>query len=248
MIDIHAHLCFPDFEDDREVIIEKCKQELLGVVIGTARYDEALCALKLSKRHAGFLFPTIGLHPTEDFSQVDRIIRLVHDNRESIVGIGEVGMDYHWVKDEIKRKEQAKIFSKFIALAEELEKPLVLHTWDAEEECFNMIKDKPVSAIFHCFNGKRDLAERIIDNGFYISISTQVLFSKNVRKIAKMLPSNRILLETDSPFLAPNKELDKRNYPWNIKLAARKIAELRHASEDEILAHALRNAKKVFNI
>ncbi len=162
--------------------------------------------------------------------------------------MGEVGLDYHWEKDPEKHEIQKEIFSKFIELAKYLGKPLVIHSWGAERDVYEMVKDSGLKCIFHCFGGKRDLAKEIFSKGFYISISTMVLFSKNVRKVAKDIPMNRLLLETDSPFLSPDKDKDPRNYPWNIKLAAEKIAELRKIPKEEVLESAKRNAIEVFDL
>jgi TatD DNase family protein len=133
-------------------------------------------------------------------------------------------------------------------LAEKLKKPIVVHSWDAESECFDMVKDSDAAAVFHCFSGPRELAKEIVSRGFYISVSTMVLFSKNVRKIAKDTPPDNLLLETDSPFLSPNKEQDARNYPWNIKLSAGKIAELKGLNTADILQKAKENAVRVFRL
>lgn len=248
MIDIHAHLCFGDYDRDMDQVIAKCKEELAGVIVSSARYDEGLKVLSLASKHPGFLFPTLGFHPTEGGKDPEKIIELIKSNSEKIVGVGEVGMDYHWEKDKEKQKIQNERFSKFIELAEKLSKPLVIHSWDAENECFEIVKDSNVKVIFHCFSGGRDLAKEIISKGFYISISTMVLFSKNIRKIAKDVPLSRLLLETDSPFLSPNKEEDPRNYPWNIKFSAEKIAEIKGILKDEVLEKAKENAIRIFDL
>ncbi|MEE9323900.1 MAG: TatD family hydrolase [Candidatus Aenigmarchaeota archaeon] len=248
MIDIHAHMCWKSYDKDIDQIVSRCKKELLGVVVSSARYDEGLNALSLAGKHPGFLFTTLGFHPTEGGKDPEKIIELIKSNPEKIVGVGEAGMDYHWEKDPEKRKIQKEIFSKFINLAENLKKPLVIHSWDAERDCYDMVRDSSAKAIFHCFSGKRDLAKEIISRGFYISISTQVLFSKNIRKVAKDIPLDKLLLETDSPFLSPDKEKDPRNYPWNIKLSAGKIAEIKKITKNEVLDKAKENAIRVFDL
>ncbi len=249
MIDVHAHLCFDDFDTDRSEIVEKCKDELSAVVVGTARYDEGVCALGLCEKNKGFLFPTLGYHPTDGGKNYKDIIELIRQNKEKIVGIGEVGLDFHWEHDSSKREKQKEIFSEFIELAKETGLPLLLHTWDAERECFEIVKEKGLrDVIFHCFTGKNDLAKEIVSEGYHISISTGILFSKTVRKVARDIPMDKFMLETDAPFLSPNKEHDKRNYPWNIKITAKKMAEIRKVSEDEILEAAKRNAVNFFSL
>jgi TatD DNase family protein len=248
MIDIHAHMCFGDYDKDMDSIMAKCREELAAVIVGTARYDEGVKALKLAQKNPGFVFPTLGYHPTEGGEDPEKIIKLIKANAERIVGVGEVGLDHHWEKDARKQEKQKEIFAKFIALASELKKPLVIHSWDAESECFEMVRNAGVEAVFHCFSGPRELAQQIVSSGFYISVSTMVLFSKNIRKMSKDLPLDRLLLETDSPFLSPNKEQDTRNYPWNIKLSAKKIAELRGITAEEVLQSAKENAVRVFGL
>ncbi len=247
MIDIHAHLCFGDYDKDMDKIIARCKEELAGVIVSSARYDEGLKTLSLASKHPGFLFPTLGFHPTEG-TEFEKTLGLIKSNAEKIVGIGEVGMDYHWEKDPARHEIQKERFSRFIDLAGSLKKPIVIHSWDAERDAFEMVRDSGSQAVFHCFSGKRDLANEIISRGFYISISTMVLFSKNVRKIAKDIPMDKLLLETDSPFLSPDKEKDPRNYPWNIKLAAGKIADIRGISREDVLEKAKENAIRVFDL
>lgn len=246
MIDVHAHLCFPDFESDIDVIVERCRKELAGVVVSSARHDEGLKALELCKRNPGFLFPTLGYHPTEG-TNPDGVMNLIKENMESVVGVGEVGLDYHWEKDPGKRKEQESIFRRFIRLAQETGKPLVIHSWDAENECFDLVRDSGLACVFHCFSGKKELAREIVQvPDFYVSVSTQILFNKNLRKVAKVVPLDRMLLETDSPFLSPVK--GERNFPWNILLSADKMSELIHVDSADILNSARENAVRVFGL
>jgi TatD DNase family protein len=257
MIDIHAHLCFPEFEKDIGSVVEKCQNEMTAVIASSARYREGLGVLELSKKYPGFIFPSLGYHPTEGTNH-QGVIELIKKNKDNIVSVGEVGLDYHWEKNEEKREDQKEIFKTFIDLAREVKKPLVIHSWDAEQHCFEMVRESGLKCVFHCFSGSVGLANLIIDEGFYISVSTQVLFSKLIKKIAKTVPMDRLLLETDSPFLSPFKQNQKlkdesgfdpqRNYPWNIKLSAEKIAEVKKLPVEEILESAEKNAKRVFRI
>jgi TatD DNase family protein len=246
MIDVHAHLCFPDFEKDIDEIVERARKEIAGVIVSSARYEEALKALELCRRNRGFLFPSLGHHPTEG-DDCRGVMDLIRKKRNEIVAVGEVGLDYHWEKDDAKRKEQEVIFSEFIGLAGELGKPLVIHSWDAEKRCLELVADSGLTCIFHCFSGKRELAQDIVDvPEFYISVSTQVLFNKGLRKVAKSIPLERMLLETDAPFLSPVK--DKRNVPWNIVLSAEKIAKIRHMDTAEIMNVTRENAIRAFDL
>lgn len=247
MIDVHAHMCWKSYKKDMDRIMARCRMELSGVVASSARYLEGLEVLSLAESNPGFIFPSLGYHPTEG-TEFLKTLDLIKENAGRIVSVGEVGLDHHWEKDERKREEQKRRFSEFIRLAHEIKKPLVLHSWDAERECFEMVGDSEEPVVFHCFSGGRDLAKEIVARGFYISVSTMVLFSKGVRKIARDTPLESMLLETDSPFLPPDREKDPRNYPWNIKLSAGKIAELKKTTKERVLEAAEENASRVFDL
>jgi TatD DNase family protein len=245
MIDIHAHLCYPEFDKDLDKIIEKAKEEIDGVIVSSARLEEGKKVLALVKKHPGFLFATLGYHPTEGGADCDGVLNLIEQNHDKIVGIGEAGLDYHWEEDLKKRDQQKLVFAKFIAAAERYRLPLVIHSWDAEADCFNMVNDRKVSCVFHCYSGTIDLAKSIIERGFYISMSTRICFSKHHRKLVKSIPLENLLLETDSPFLGPERHT---NMPWNIKLSADKIASEKGISKEKVLEVAKQNAIKVFNL
>ena len=261
MVDVHAHLCFDTLAQERERVAAACEAEMAAVIVGSARYDEGLCALGLASRHKR-LFPTIGYHPVEGGTGVDDIIRLARKSSRGIVGIGEVGLDHHWEKDPARRLAQKKVFSRFISLASELGKPLVIRSWDAEAECFEMVRDVDVPVVFHCYSGPRELATQIIGCGFYISFSTQVLFSKSSRKLARDVPLDRMVLETDSPFLSPygylrakgHEDLLKpgfdpeKNYPWNVRFSAEKIAEIKGVGIADVISRTAGNASRIFGL
>jgi len=245
MIDIHCHLCFPGAYKNVDEVVEKAKKEMAGVIASSARYDEGLGVLELAEKNEKFIFPTLGFHPTEGTNH-ESILELIEKNRNKIVGVGECGLDYHWEKDPGKREEQKRIFQKFIDIAKKTKLPLVIHSWDAEQECFDMVRDSSLSCVFHCFSGSRELAQHILDKGFWISVSTQVCFSKHHKKLVKLIPLEKILLETDAPWLSPNKP--EPNYPWNIKISAEKIAGIKNVSKEAILEHARRNAIRFFSL
>ncbi|MCX6814910.1 MAG: TatD family hydrolase [Candidatus Aenigmarchaeota archaeon] len=244
MIDIHAHLCFPQFEKEIDKVVERAKEEIDGVIVSSASFDEGKKVLELVKKYPGFLFATLGYHPTEG-TDYEGVLNLIEQNHDKIVGVGEAGLDYHWEEDLKKRDQQKLIFVKFISAAERYRLPLVIHSWDAEPDCFNMVNSRKISCIFHCYSGSIDLAKSIIERGFYISMSTQICFSKHHRKLIKSIPLENLLLETDSPFLGPERHT---NMPWNIKLSADKIATEKGISKESVLTAAKENAIKAFNL
>jgi TatD DNase family protein len=173
------------------------------------------------------------------------VLKLIEENKDKIVGIGEAGLDYHREEDLEKRDRQKVVFEKFICLTKRLKLPLVIHSWDAEEDCFGMVTGRGIPCIFHCYSGSVDLAKRIVDAGFFVSVSTHVCFSKDHKKIARAVPLDSMLLETDSPFLDPER---KRNMPWNIKLSAEKIAKEKGITKEKVLWAARENAIRVFGL
>ena len=254
MIDVHAHLCFPSLLADQEQIIAQAKQKIHGVIVSSANWSESQNVLSLVPKHPGFLFASIGFHPIdadragEPADALELTRDLLREHEKEIVAIGEVGLDFHWNHEEVEHEVQKATLRSFVALAEELQKPLILHSWDAEQECFNLVKSADVPAvIFHCYTGPPELAEEIVKAGFLVSISTNVLFSKKLRKIAKAIPLESLVLETDSPFLDPERER-KRNTPENILLSAQKIAEIRGCSAGDVLEAAEHNAVKALKL
>jgi TatD DNase family protein len=244
MIDIHAHLCFPDFDKDINQVIEKAKEEIDGVIVSSARFEEGRKVLELVKKHPGFLFATLGYHPTEG-TDYEGVLRLIEQNHDRIVGIGEVGLDYHWEDDLKKRDQQKVVFERFIDAAQKHRLPLVIHSWDAEPDCFQMVKERKIQCVFHCYSGPLDLLKQIIERGFYVSMSTHITFSKHHKTLIRSIPLEKLLLETDSPFLGPEHH---RNLPWNIKLSAEKIAAEKGVPKETVLETAKQNAIKVFNL
>lgn len=246
MFDSHAHLCFPEFDGDREAVVAQARGSLKGVLVSSARYKESRGVLELTNKHPGFLYTSIGHHPTEG-DDLEGTVQLIREHADRIHAIGEVGMDYHWEKDPAKQEQQREVFQQFIDLAKELKKPLVIHSWDAERPCFEMVRDAGVPAVFHCFTGKRDLGMEIANAGFWVSISTNVLFSKAIRKTARDIPLEKLLLETDSPFLDPDRER-RKNTPPNIAISAKKIGELRGINQEDVMAAAWENAQQAFGL
>ncbi len=202
----------------------------------------------------GFVFLTLGLHPIDikdmNDGEVDKYMDFIRSQKDNILAVGEIGMDYHWFpkgKDKGQDKRFKAVFSKCLELARELDKPVVLHTRKAEQDCFDMAVSHGMKhVVFHCYGGGMTLARQIIDRGFLISLSSNMNRSKNTRKIAKSLPLEQLLTETDSPFLSPMP--GQKNEPANVKLVVEHIAELRGISTEEVNRQTTENAVKFFKM
>ncbi|MBU0530118.1 MAG: TatD family hydrolase [Candidatus Aenigmatarchaeota archaeon] len=245
-IDIHAHLCFPNTYEDVDDVVKTIQKEMTAVIASSARYEEGLDVLRLAEKYPGVVFVSLGYHPFEG-NNPEKTKKLILENKDRIVSVGEVGLDYHWEQNSEKREKQKVLFREFLELAKKINKPVVIHSWDAERECFEIAREYEIPLIFHCFTGSVELAKEIVDAGFYVSISTNICFSKKLKKVAKVVPMEFMLLETDAPFLDPDRDR-KKNVPWNIKLSAEKIAEVKEMTAEEVLEQTTKNAIKVFGL
>jgi len=222
IIDIHCHLTFEQYNADREQVVAGAKKVLKAVVTSGVEPGDARLALELSERHEGFVFATLGLHPIHvaglTGQEVGEYAEFVSENRRRIVGIGEVGLDYHWVRDPLKVKKTKEVFVEFLGLAKELGLPVVLHlrgsgsgsgsgtSSGALEEGLKTLLDEDIKkgkAVFHCFTGKPQLAERICEEGYFVSLPASIVRSKTMKKVAKRIPLSSLLTETDAPYLSP---------------------------------------------
>ncbi|KZX15324.1 putative deoxyribonuclease YjjV [Methanobrevibacter cuticularis] len=252
MIDTHCHINFDAFDDDREQILKKSKEKLTAIINSGTSIETNQQVLKLANENSNFLYPTFGFHPIEsgktDEQSLNKVINLITEHLNEIVAIGEVGMDYFYIKDKKEREKQGEIFKKFASLANENEIPLVIHARDCEKKAYNIVKEfKDIPhTIFHCYSGSLKTAKKLIDNGYYISFSTMICYSHNHQELVKEIPLENILTETDSPYLAP--ERGNRNEPINVAKVIEKIAELKEENISSIDKITENTAKSVFGI
>jgi len=192
------------------------------------------------------IYASLGLTPTE-FSEeeIDKTIELIRDNKDRIVAIGEVGLDYYWIKEEEKRKQETLNFRRFIDLSRELSLPLVIHSRDAEKDLLSILKDEGITALMHCFGGDAALAAEAAGQGHLISIPANLQNSKQKQSIVKAVPLSSLVLETDAPYLPPVPKT--RNEPVNIRKTAERIAEIKGIHYAEVEAATTGNAKKFFH-
>ncbi|MGP3667965.1 MAG: TatD family hydrolase [Candidatus Bathyarchaeota archaeon] len=250
MIDIHCHLTFKDYDRDRDDVIKDAEKALKAVIISGVEPKDAEKALNLKSKYPNFIHVSLGLHPIHvselSDTQIDDYVHFIRKNKEKIVGIGEVGLDYHWIKSQNEVIRTKNVFKKFLGLAEDLDLPVILHFRNALEDGFKIVLDNKVEkAVFHCFTGKRKLAYEIAKKGYYISVAPNIIKSKDIKKAVKDIPLEKILTETDSPFLAPD---NRRNVPQNVKIVIEKIAEIKKASFFEVGEKTVKNAVEVFNL
>ena len=249
--DSHAHLdeaCFA--EDFEEILARMAQNQVRGMMNIGCDLPSSERAIRLAERY-DWIWAAVGSHP-DDADQVDeaRILMYRKLARHSRVkAIGEIGLDYHY--EDIPRDVQQHAFRLQMALAEELELPVVIHEREAHGDALTIIDEyPPVKGVFHCFSGSPELANELVRRGWYIGFTGVVTF-KNARKAvetAKSIPLNRILIETDCPYMAPEPYRGRRNDPSYVPLVAQKIAELRGLPAATVAQATWDNARKLFSL
>lgn len=242
-VDTHCHLDFESFDGDREEVIERAGEALKFVVNAGCNYERNRRALELERNHPDTIVANLGLHPTfdSDFGQLEDIKDQIRRNDPA--AIGEIGLDHHHVTDKGMREKQREVFEEMLDIAEELGKPVVVHSRSAESRAVDILKNYSLPGIIlHCFNGKPGLAAEAAESGMIIGVTTQVLYSNRVQSIVKRLELSDMVLETDSPFLWP----DGRNEPVHVIDSAERIAEIKQVDTREVVSSTTNNAEKTF--
>ena len=256
IIDSHAHLEFPQFDDDRSAMLDRARsagvQTLLAIGSGTGP-DRLDAAIPFAEAH-DWIYATVGIHP-HDANQVteDHFARLDQLGRNPrVIGWGEMGLDYHY--DHSPRDVQQSVFRRQLAQARALELPIVIHCRDAWADCLAILdqdwRTSGLGGIFHCFTGTLDDARRGLEMGFMISFAGNVTYPKmqQLRDVARELPLDQLLTETDSPFLPPQGRRGKRNEPAFVVEVARALANVRNLPAEETAAATAANFRRFFRL
>ncbi|MCX5850302.1 MAG: TatD family hydrolase [Deltaproteobacteria bacterium] len=251
LIDSHAHLEMEEFDSDREDVIKRAREGGVDFII-TVGTNLALSkkALAVAEKNEN-IYATIGVHP-HDASQTDKKTceaLKVLARRQKVVAYGEIGLDFF--RNLSPQKKQIEIFGLQLELAHELNLPVIIHDREAHEQTLKMVKASSVRrGVFHCFSGDYDMAKQCIDLGFYISIPGVVTFDKaqTIQDVARRVPLSSLLLETDAPYLAPIPHRGKRNEPSFIIHTAKKVAEIKKVSWEEVAQVTAHNTMNLFGI
>jgi TatD DNase family protein len=254
LFDTHCHLGSRYFPDDAREAMRRARGAGVSrfACIGVGGLDEAQSAIALARSESDVV-AAVGVHPHDaasaDAALVEAITALARE--PEVVAVGEIGLDYHY--DHSPRDVQQEVFRRFIALARELEKPIVIHTRSAPADTIAILREenaRDVGGIIHCFSEDRPFAERALDLGFDLSFSGIVTFKNahSVQDVAAWAPADRILIETDSPYLAPQPLRGKRCEPAFIVHTARRVAELRGISYEDLAEITSQNALRRFRL
>jgi len=252
LIDTHCHLDDLRLIGDEEAVLQKAHEMGvdLFVTIGTDEQTSADAA-KIAARHPGKIYHTVGAHPSDvdrfDESILQTIEKLARETKPK--GIGEIGLDYHHTSD---KKRQFEVFERMINLARELSLPIVIHDRDSHDDLLKILSEKAkgLKILMHCYSAGPDYVERFMDLGCTFSIAGPVTFKngQSIRDAVAKIPLDRLVVETDSPYLTPEPYRGKRNEPGYVRYTAEKVAQVKGISLEELAAVTTRNAKRFFNL
>ena len=257
MIDSHCHLAGPEFRTDLDVVIQRARDAGLAhafVILAADDKEELQQGREVATRWPDVRF-SVGIHPHAagaygtDPNRVTELVEAAIAEQPLTRGLGEIGLDYHY--DFAPREVQQEVFRHQIRFARQTRLPIVIHTREAEEDTFRILRDEgagDVGGVFHCFTGDREVARRALDAGFHISLAGIVTFPRalELQEVAKVVPLDRLLVETDSPYLAPVPHRGTRNEPAYVVRVAEAVAALRRSSTEAIAAAALENFTRLF--
>jgi len=256
IIDSHAHLEFPQFDEDREAMLERARaagvETLLAIGSGTGP-DRLNAAIPFAEKH-DWIYATVGIHPheaklatEEHFSRLDELAR-----HPRVIAWGEIGLDYYY--DHSPRQVQHEVFRRQLGQARAAKLPIVIHCRDAWDDCLRLMEEHWASSglggILHCFTGTLEDAKRGLDMGFVVSFAGNVTYPKmqHLRDVAKQLPLDQVLTETDSPFLPPQGRRGKRNEPAFVVEVAQALGNVRNLAGEEIAATTAGNFRRFFRL
>lgn len=252
LFDSHAHYNDEKFEQDREELLKEIYNSGITKLVNAGySLESSKSAIEIANSHE-FIYATVGISPNdiEEFKREDlqEIIKLAQNKK--VVAIGEIGLDYYWNKE--NKDLQKEVFVSQIEIANKLNLPIVIHTREAIYDTLEILKNNNCNkkGIFHCCPFNVDLVREGLKLGFYISFAGPATFknSKNANEIINMVPQNKMLIETDSPYLSPEPLRGRRNDSRNVKYIAQKIAQVKQITEEEVAKATYENAKKIFEI
>ena len=252
--DVHTHTQDAPYDSDREAVILRTIEAGVGMVQVGTDFDMSQKAVALAKQYGGNMFATVGLHPNDNKKEVFdyEAYKTLALSSDRVVAIGECGLDYYRVQGlgDREKERQKDIFIKQIELAKEIKKPLMIHCREAFSDLIEVLKENEggVGGVIHFFSGSIEDAKALLDMGFYFSFGGVLTFTRDYDEQVKFIPLDKILLETDAPYVAPVPYRGKRNEPLYVIEVAKKIAEIKGASFERVTQETTKNAKVVFGV
>ncbi len=244
--DIHCHL---DLCKNISQIVKECREKEVRIVTCGVDSKTNVESLDLAEKYSGIVEACLGIYPLDglkmSYKQIEDEIKFIRENKDKIFGIGEVGLDLHTIKDLKSFEKQKLVLGKFVELARELGKPIFIHSRDAEKETIEFLQDFDYNKIIlHCFSGSMKLVERILQNGWSLSIPASVKYNEHFQKVVQISPIEKLFCETDAPFLNPFRN-GNQNSPVNVLESYKKIAEIKNLDLNEVAKKIEENFEKL---
>ena len=250
IIDTHTHIYDKQFENDFDDVMKRIEDELEGIVSIGFDLESSLKSIELANRYS-FVNAVIGVHPVDIKKYNDKVEKELERlalTEKKVVAIGEIGLDYHWMED--PKDVQIAGFRKQMELAERVKKPVVIHTREALQDTLDVLRDyRNVGGILHCYPGSLEAAKPFLDR-YYLGIGGTLTFKNNkkTKELVKDLPLEKIVLETDCPYLTPVPFRGKRNEPIYTKYVAEEVARIKEISVEQVIKITTENAKKIYGM
>ena len=248
MIDTHCHVIKEEMDNYID-IIEECNNKDISMIINGYNNDINEEIISLSNKYnnvyaaCGLNYDEVDKFSDKDLSDLEDLIK-----NNKISAIGEIGLDYYWTKD--NKDKQIYFFEKQLELAEKYDLPVIVHARESVQDVYDILKKHKVKGTMHCYSGSLEMAKEFVKIGFYIGIDGPITFKNNKKgiEVVKEIPIERLLLETDSPYLSPEPNRGKQNSPLNLIYIAEKISEIKGISLDKVIEITNKNAKELFNL
>lgn len=254
IFDSHCHPQFSQYNNDREEVIRRALDGGVFMICVGTDSETSKQGIELAQKHNG-IWATVGLHPNDVDKFYDFMIYHKILEQPKVIAVGEVGLDYYRTPEIEKQKKQKEIFEQFVDLAQKTKKPMVLHFRDSSRGSEGRVhKDaleilpKDIAGVSHSFTGNLNEAKEYINRGIYLGFNGIITFAHQYDEVVKYVPIDRILLETDAPYLTPEPHRGQRNEPLYVKKVAQKIADLKNVSVDDIVTKTTQNVIKLFKI
>lgn len=253
LFDTHVHLNVEQFDEDREEVIRRAEEAgVSNMVVVGFDHETIPKAIALAEEHENF-YAAVGWHPVDAVDFTEKELEWLEElsAHPKVVALGEMGLDYHW--DKSPKDIQKEVFRKQIRLARKVNLPIIIHNREATEDIIAILQEEnaaDIGGVMHCYNDSTEYVDACLDMNFYISLGGPVTFKNATlpKEVAKMVPLDRLLIETDCPFLAPHPNRGKRNEPAYVALVAEKIAQLREMPVSEIKIATKENAFRLFGL
>lgn len=253
LFDTHTHLNDEKFDDDREEVIRRARENGVSLIMNIGYNRETIrTCMELAEEYS-FIYAAVGWHPhdAKDATEEDFALIAKLAEHPKVVALGEMGLDYYW--DNSPRDVQAEVFRRQIDLARQVKLPIVIHDRDAHADIVSVLREEKaheVGGIMHCFSGDWEMAKQCLDMNFYISFGGPLTFKKaeETREVARKVPLERLLIETDAPYLSPEPYRGKRNETAHVRFVAEKLAEIRGLSLEELADITMNNGKNLLKI